>query len=99
MAVVIHYDCFYYLLYQGAFGSLVSSLYNLSNGDSTIILCYEKRHGIEAKFFQKLSKLFEWTDHKPSHPDFKDSASMFVLKLKRRVVDDCGGTLDRVVDC
>jgi len=72
------------LVYEDAFTALVSSLLAMSSKESLIIIAYEKRHGIERKFFHKLAKFFTWTERKPSHPDFKDVHNLFVLLLERK---------------
>jgi predicted nicotinamide N-methyase len=70
------------LVYEGAFSALVESLKAMSSPDSLIVIAYEKRHGIEAKFFHKLGKVFTWSERKPTHADFKDVHNLFVLTLR-----------------
>ncbi len=66
------------LPYEEHYGSLVDTLYKLSHKDSLLLLCYQRRHSSESRFFDLLKTKFNFhkVPRSDLHKDFRDKPIM-----------------------
>ena len=76
------------LPYKDAYEALLQTFSDLSERDTQIWLCYQRRHKSEVEFFSALEERFamELVDKEHMHPDFRNNtvSPMVIYKIRRR---------------